>query len=70
MLLAGDDTARLSVSCRVCTEKDQPANGLFPNTSGVASSLSEGDIFIYSCSAQLISFETDSISTRLERLPG
>ena len=30
--------------------------------SGVASSISEGDIFIYSCSAQLISFEIDSIS--------
>ena len=26
---------------------------------GVASSISEGDIFIYSCSAQLISFEID-----------
>ena len=32
------------------------------NCSGVASSISEGDIFIYSCSAQLMSFETDSIS--------
>ena len=30
--------------------------------SGVASSISEGDIFIYSCSAQLISFEIKSIS--------
>ena len=29
--------------------------------SGVASSISEGDIFIYSCSAQLISFEIKSI---------
>ena len=34
-------------------------------TSGVASSISEGDIFIYSCSAQLISFETDSISKEI-----
>ena len=30
--------------------------------SGVANSISEGDIFIYSCSAQLISFENKSIS--------
>ena len=30
--------------------------------SGVASSISVGDIFIYSCSAQLISFEIKSIS--------
>ena len=29
--------------------------------SGVASSMSGGDIFIYSCSAQLISFEIESI---------
>ena len=29
--------------------------------SGIASSISEGDIFIYSCSAQLISFEIKSI---------
>ena len=29
-------------------------------TSGVASAISEGDIFIYSCSAQLISFEIES----------
>ena len=29
--------------------------------SGVANSISEGDIFIYSCSAQLISFEIKSI---------
>ena len=28
----------------------------------VASAISEGDIFIHSCSAQLISFEVDSIS--------
>ena len=34
-------------------------------SSGVASSISEGDIFIYSCSAQLISFETDSISKEI-----
>ena len=32
------------------------------STSGAASSISEGDIFINSCSAQLISFEIDSIS--------
>ena len=31
-------------------------------SSGVASSISEGDIFIYSYSAQLISFEIKSIS--------
>ena len=31
-------------------------------SSGVASSISEGNIFIYSCSAQLISFEIKSIS--------
>ena len=30
--------------------------------SGVASSVSAGDIFIYSCSAQLTSFQIDSIS--------
>ena len=34
------------------------------NTSG-ASAISEGDIFIYSCSAQLISFEVDSISKEI-----
>ena len=34
-------------------------------TSGVASSISEGDIFIYSCFAQLISFEIDSISKEI-----
>ena len=33
--------------------------------SGVASSISEGDIFIYSCSAKLISFEIDSISIEI-----
>ena len=33
--------------------------------SSVASSISEGDIFIYSCSAQLISFEIDSISKEI-----
>ena len=33
-------------------------------TSG-ASAISEGDIFIYSCSAQLISFEVDSISKEI-----
>ena len=31
--------------------------------SGVASSISEGDIFIYLCSAQLTSFEIDLISS-------
>ena len=34
------------------------------NSSG-ASAISEGDIFIYSCSAQLISFEVDSISKEI-----
>ena len=34
-------------------------------SSGVASSISEGDIFIYSCSAQLISFEIESISKEI-----
>ena len=33
--------------------------------SSVASAISEGDIFIYSCSAQLISFEVDSISKEI-----
>ena len=33
--------------------------------SGVASSINEGDIFIYSCSAQLISFEIESISKEI-----
>ena len=33
--------------------------------SGVASSISEGDIFIYSCSAQLKSFEIDLISKEI-----
>ena len=33
--------------------------------SGVASSISEGDIFIYSCFAQLISFEIKSISKEI-----
>ena len=33
--------------------------------SGVASSISEGDIFIYLCSAQLISFEIESISKEI-----
>ena len=30
-----------------------------------ASAINEGDIFIYSCSAQLISFEVDSISKEI-----
>ena len=34
-------------------------------TSGVDSVINEGDIFIYSCSAQLISFEGDSISKEI-----
>ena len=33
--------------------------------SGVASAISQGDIFIYSCSVQLISFEVDSISKEI-----
>ena len=40
----------------------QLTHGKSYNCSGVASSISEGGIFIYSCSAQLMSFETDSIS--------
>ena len=35
-----------------------------PGSSG-ASAISEGDIFIYSCSAQLISFKVDSISKEI-----
>ena len=35
------------------------------NVCSVASAISEGDIFIYSCSAQLISFEVDSISKEI-----
>ena len=41
---------------------------LFPKRmfiSGVASSISEGDIFIYSCFAQLRSFEIKSISKEI-----
>ena len=34
-------------------------------TSGVASSISEGDIFIYLCSAQLTSFKIDLISKEI-----
>ena len=34
-------------------------------SSGVASSISEGDIFIYSYSTQLISFKIDSISKEI-----
>ena len=33
--------------------------------SSCASAISEGDIFMYSCSAQLISFEVDSISKEI-----
>ena len=36
-----------------------------PRTSGGASAISEGDIFIYSCSAQLISFEIESTSKQI-----
>ena len=39
--------------------KNSCKSSLHENSSGVASSISEGDIFIYSCSAQLISFEID-----------
>ena len=39
----------------------------YQTNSGVASSISEGDIFIYSCSGQLISFEIKSISKELNR---
>ena len=40
--------------------------GLFTSgLSGVASAISERDIFIYSCSAQLISFEVDTISKEI-----
>ena len=34
-------------------------------TSSGASAISEGDIFIYSCSAQLISFEIESTSKEI-----
>ena len=34
-------------------------------SSGVASAISEGDIFIYSCSAQLISFEIETTSKEI-----
>ena len=34
--------------------------------SGIASSISEGDILVYSCSAQLISFEIDSIPKEID----
>ena len=34
--------------------------------SSVTSAISEGDIFIYSCSAQLISFVVDSISKEIK----
>ena len=34
--------------------------------SGVASAISLGDIFIYSCSAQLISFEIESTSKEID----
>ena len=36
-----------------------------PDFSGVASSINEGDIFIYLCSAQLTSFEIDLISKEI-----
>ena len=42
-------------------DKDRIWRFEFVATSGVASSISEGDTFIYSCSAQLISFEIKSI---------
>ena len=38
---------------------------LFQIYSSGASAISEGDLFIYSCSAQLISFEVDSISKEI-----
>ena len=37
---------------------------IFPTSSG-ASAISEGDIFMYSCSAQLISFEIESTSKEI-----
>ena len=40
-------------------------HSLSVSLSSVASAISEGDIFIYSCSAQLISFEVDSISKEI-----
>ena len=43
------------------TEKQET----YVTVSGVASAISEGDIFIYSCSAQLISYEVDSISKEI-----
>ena len=36
-------------------------------SSDIASAISEGDIFIYSCSAQLISFEIESTSKEIKR---
>ena len=47
-----------------CNKLLQDVNRLIA-TSGVASSISEGNIFIYSCSAQLISFDTHSISKEI-----
>ena len=38
---------------------------IYDSSSSVASAISEGDILIYSCSAQLISFEVDSISKEI-----
>ena len=35
------------------------------SSAGVASSISGGDIFIYSCSAALVSFEIKSISKEI-----
>ena len=38
---------------------------LWPGFSSGASAISEGDLFIYSCSAQLISFEIESTSKEI-----
>ena len=40
-------------------------NFMYDGASGVASSISGGDIFIYLCSAQLSSFESESISKEI-----
>ena len=45
-----------SQKCEICAEA---------GPSGVASSISEGDIFIYLCSAQLTSFKIDLISKEI-----
>ena len=58
----------LHITCTVCMCEcvfQMHHSTVCPGSSGVASSISEGDIFIYSCSAQLISFEIESISKEI-----